>query len=223
MADRKAGRFEFNSFVLKWIAIVTMLIDHVGAVFFDDIVALRCVGRLAFPIFCFLLVEGFYHTRDVKKYAVRLFVFALLSEVPYDLCFHFELFYVSGQNIFFTLLTGLLMMALLEREHAPWKRICILLIASAAAQLLCFDYGCMGIAMIFCFYELRGSFSMKAAFVAVLNILSGPVQAFGALALIPIWFYNGERGPSMKYFFYFFYPLHLLLLFGILFSKVVLI
>ena len=77
-----------STFQLKWIAIITMLIDHIGAVLFPYELGYRIIGRIAFPIFCFLIVEGFSHTRDVRRYMVRLGIFALISELPYDLAFH---------------------------------------------------------------------------------------------------------------------------------------
>lgn len=111
---------------LKMIAIITMFIDHTAAVILERMlymqrfssqtaytvyIIMRLVGRLGFPIFCFLLIEGFCHTRNVKKYACRLFLFALLSEIPFDLGFRGSIFYRQYQNVFFTLLIGLIVLA----------------------------------------------------------------------------------------------------------------
>ena len=95
-----------NSFQLKCIAIVTMLIDHIGAIIFPTQMGFRIIGRFSFPIFCFLLVEGFHHTKDVKKYMIRLGIFALISEIPYDLAFRNVFLEFERQNVFFTLLLG---------------------------------------------------------------------------------------------------------------------
>ena len=95
-----------NSFQLKWIAVITMIIDHTGAVLFPDDMVFRYIGRIAFPIFCFLLVEGFFHTRDVRKYMLRLGLFALISEIPYDLAFRDTVLEFEHQNVFFALLLG---------------------------------------------------------------------------------------------------------------------
>lgn len=104
-----------SGYWLKVIAVISMLIDHTSAVILEQIPGLenpaflmRIIGRLAFPIYCFLLVEGFYHTRSRAKYAGRLFLFALISEVPFDLAFSRRMWDFSSNNVFFTLLFGLL-------------------------------------------------------------------------------------------------------------------
>ena len=95
-----------KTFLLKWIAIISMLIDHIGAVLFPWCEWMRIVGRLAFPIFAYLLVEGFVYTKDVKKYLVRLGLFALISEIPFDLAFFGTVFAPVHQNVFFELFCG---------------------------------------------------------------------------------------------------------------------
>ena len=114
---------------LKLIAIITMFIDHIGAVIVERMLyvtgntgsftyeqmqnldtILRSIGRIGFPLFCFLLVEGFLHTRNLGKYALRLLVFAVVSELPFNLAFAGQLFFAGYQNVFFTLLIGLITM-----------------------------------------------------------------------------------------------------------------
>ena len=99
--------FGLDGFVLKSIAMVAMLIDHMGAVLFPQYLGMRMIGRIAFPIYCFLLVEGAMHTSDIRKYELRLFLFALVSELPFDLAFQGTIDF-NHQNVFFTLLLGVI-------------------------------------------------------------------------------------------------------------------
>lgn len=182
-----------TSFILRLIAIVAMLLDHTAAVLVapnsDAYTLMRIVGRIAFPIFCFLIVEGFEHTRSVAKYTGRLAIFALLSEIPFDLAFHDSLLEVYyGQNVFFTLLLGLLAITAAGRG-VPWllKRIfqnteraedrwVQMLIASPAIALCCWlaslmktDYGWFGVLCICLFYLLREQRVLAMLAFALLN------------------------------------------------------
>lgn len=210
-------RFGLTGFTLKWIAILSMLIDHVQKVFFRHAAGIfvKIPGRLAFPIFCYLLVEGFHHTKDVRKYRGRLFLFALLSEVPFDLALYGKAFVPQSQNVFFTLFLGMWMMCILEKyKHAyDIYKIAIYLLIGGISIVLRTDYSFMGITMIFLFYWFRYEEAKRNIFIVILNISSGIPQCFGALALVPINLYNGARGLWMKYFFYLFYPGHLLILY----------
>lgn len=235
---------------LKMIAILSMLIDHTGAVLLERMLIQRgwyhamwqgeealtqfyqsnlglyalyfvmrqIIGRLAFPIFCFLLVEGFLHTRSVLKYACRLGIFAVISEVPFDLAFYGTPFFWGYQNIFFTLLIGLLVMIAfrciaekLQTRFVLKLPLYVLALAAGlvAADLLCTDYGARGVLSIMAIYIFRK--------VKWQQILAGCVtflwEITAPLAFIPIGFYNGKRGIKIKYFFYAFYPIHLFLLY----------
>ena len=145
---------------------------------------------------------------------IRLGGFALISEVPYDLAFHEKVVDPTQQNVFFTLLLGVVLMYVLERSRElPLKALEILMVMSAA-DLLRTDYGFKGILLIAVFYLLRENLWLKTVCAALWNFLwNGSIQGYGALAVIPIVMYNGERGRKMKYFFYVFYPAHLLVLF----------
>lgn len=213
VTDSKAG---LNSFQLKILAMASMLADHTGAILFPENIVWRCIGRLSFPIFCFLLVEGFFHTRNVYKYMVRLGIFALVSEIPYDLAFYGTVFKPDRQNIFFTLFIGLAVMCILELQGEWIIKILEIMLAMWLAEILHTDYGFRGVLLICWFYLLKDHLAVKLAGGALWNFLTNVgVQHYGAAAMIPIGLYNGKKGPGMKYFFYAFYPVHLLILYCI--------
>ena len=200
MEGTKAGELlrrasVFDSFSLKSIAILCMAVDHTGRILFPGEESWTCVGRLAFPIFAFLLTEGFFHTRDIYRYLVRLGIFAVLSEIPFDL-------FIS-----------VALMAVLERSREWPERILEIFIAMWAAEALGTDYGFRGVLLVLVFYVGRMRPFAGLALAGLWNFLwQSSVQRFGALAVIPIGLYNGKKGRSLKYFFYVFYPAHLLLL-----------
>lgn len=203
-----------NTFTLKMIAIVSMLIDHIGAVLFPQITIFRILGRIAFPIFAYTIVEGFVHTHDFKKYIIRLGIFALVSEIPFDLAFSGKVIEFGHQNVFFTLLLGIVMLALYVRARNVTEQLSIVAVTVLISRLLNVDYQGTAILMIFLFYYLRDKKLEKLFAVGILILLvSGKIQLFSLLAFIPIALYNGERGPKMKAFFYAFYPVHLLILY----------
>lgn len=209
-----------NVFILKALALITMFIDHFGAIFQHDILTYRIIGRLAFPIYCFLLVEGYFHTSNVKKYVERLFIFALISEIPFDLAFYNRIDFVH-QNIFFTLFLGLITIYILEnkKEKFNYNKTVIILSACIVAIILNVDYHAIGIIYILLFYYTRFFDKLKRfKFVSLgmfaVNFMSSWVQQFSLLALPFIYYYNGKLGTKNKFiqiFFYAAYPLHLLL------------
>lgn len=246
--DATKSKRGISGSTLKLIAIVTMLIDHIAAVILEKIIArsggfnnifiyafregntlgiiyifMRAIGRLAFPIFCFLLVEGFLHTRNVWKYAFRLAVFALISEIPFDLALQAKAFYFGYQNVLFTLLIGLMVLIgiknvseLMDKRNIVLSIIAQILIVAAgfvAAELLETDYSGFGVLTLVVMYLLRKNH--------VISILGGcmvlsffnffEIPAF--LDLIPVCLYNGKRGLKLKYIFYAFYPAHLFILY----------
>lgn len=167
MSDRGLSSFE-----LKWIAIFTMLTDHVGAVLFPEYRVLRGIGRISFPIFCFLLVEGFHYTHDRKRYFERLLLFAFLSEIPFDLAVFGKCFAPQHQNVFFTLALGILMMSFLEQKYELKSRAMILVIMILAVVLRT-DYSVEGLFIIYIFYMFRENRKMAAAFVASFEVFVG--------------------------------------------------
>lgn len=191
-----------DSFQLKCIAIVSMALDHTGAVLYPSQIWLRCLGRIAFPIFCFLIVEGFFHTHDVRRYMGRLGVFALISEIPYDLAFRGVPLEYAHQNVFFTLLIGIGMMVLLERNREWPVKAVILLLAMWLAVLIRSDYNFRGVLLIFVFYIFHESRWLAVTAGGFWNFLyQGVIQKYGVLSVLPLALYNGERGRKMKYFF----------------------
>nr|MDE7431211.1 conjugal transfer protein TraX [Lachnospiraceae bacterium] len=147
---------------LKLVALCTMTIDHIGAVLLPQYLILRIIGRIAFPIYCFLIVNGLFHTRDCKKYIGRLLLFALISEIFFDLAFFETIYEPEDQNVFFTLAIGLVMLYVIERIHnQPWIRIHFLKIVMELLVVIfcCFlayvlrtDYSFYGILMMYGFY-----------------------------------------------------------------------
>lgn len=279
---------------LKIIAIVTMLIDHTAAVLLGNNMIMRMIGRIAFPIFIFLLVEGAIHTRNKIKYALRLSLFALISEIPFDLAFSNEPFFFGYQNVFFTLAIGMFMIIafdLVEKQKIPnvlsklffaigifapagsalflfadsfaslkrnyeflsglshtkmyiilfvlvllltciylyivssrlgneslfasGSNLLFLCLAVIIAVLLKTDYSAMGILAIATMYRLRSKKTESFLFGCLVLILFQPFEIPALLGLLPVSRYNGKRGLKSKYFFYIFYPAHLLLLYGI--------
>ncbi len=229
---------------LKWIALVSMLLDHIAYLLAMHgvigghqsgghpaiYILLRALGRLAFPLFCFLLVEGFVHTRSRMRYLLRLLAFALVSEIPYDLAFRRTLFHVGRQNVLFTLALGLLAVwawqTQAEKNGKPgfslWRAAGACLAAGAAmaaAHFLRSDYGAYGVLLILAFYPTREEPWLRdlcAALVLAATVFLGDAWAlelFGLLALPLLHVYSGRRGRQSKWFFYAFYPGHLLLLY----------
>ena len=127
---------ELTSFQLKWIAIFSMAVDHTGALLFPEAMWMRGIGRLAFPIFAFLLTEGFFHTADLYRYLARLGVFALLSEIPYDLALSGTWWNPQRQNVFFTLFISLLLLLALERSSGWPERMLEVFLAMWFAEAL---------------------------------------------------------------------------------------
>ena len=211
---------KLNGLLLKSVALITMIIDHYGAIFQPTEMTFRMIGRLAFPIYCFLLVEGFIHTRNIKRYALRLLVFALISEIPFDYAFYRGLNW-GHQNIFFTLLIGLIAMYFIERKDVQESATPLIAVgAAAAATFLATDYSFIGIIYILVFYYTRNlptirRMSLAAGIIFLTNLVStGWIQQYSLLSLPILLTYNNKPGPKIKplqYSFYLAYPAHLAL------------
>lgn len=224
MEERKHRLKIFNSFHLKLIAVITMTIDHIGVVLMPQYGFLRIIGRIAFPIYCFMLVNGFFYTKNIRKYIGRMLIFAVISEPFFDWAIFGKIYVKSYQNIYFTLLTGLIMLECIEfiRKHQfnELKLISyvlegiIVILACGVAIFIRSDYEFYGILMIYWFYALRFNKVLMGLFEAYTNMeLIRGVQGFAVLALIPIYMYNGKKGYNKsKWLFYAYYPLHLLII-----------
>ena len=242
MDSSASKNFELTAAVLHIIAMTLMLMDHLWATLLPAREWLTCAGRVAFPIFAFMAVEGYFHTRSFKKYILRMLLFAVLSEIPFDLMYGGTWFYPVHQNVLWTFLLGLLGVWLMEQVRKKGKTwmyllVCVLVVpAGLVLGTLCMvDYYGVGVLTVFVFYFLHGRkwwcfLGQLAALywlnVEVLGGLMYPVQLFGMefelcqqglalLALIPIWLYHGRQGYHSKpfqYLCYAFYPVHMLLL-----------
>ncbi len=236
--------------VLKWLAVISMVLDHIGIVCIGPLLEslpdlslsslyygaengsgqqaflcwaafiLRAIGRLAFPIFCFLLTEGFRHTRNLKNYIGRMTLFALIAEIPFDLAIYGSFWYPESQNVFFTLLIGLFVLYGFQKIDQNCIGIDltfllkILVVSGGCAAAFCFktDYDIYGILFIALLFLLRDDRQKQVFF----GILMAMLEYTAVFAFIPIWFYNGKPGTRrFRYFFYWFYPVHLLVLWGI--------
>ena len=219
-----------SNFDLKLIAIITMTIDHIGVVFGTPFYnLLRAVGRLSFPIFAFLLTEGYVHTRSFSKYFLRLLVLAVISEIIYDYVFYERFIYLGANNIFFTLALGLFTLFLLDKSRCLVKKyfkdkidliiilpityLLIVVIMGLIAEFLSFSYGMLGILIISFFYLFKNNFLLMVISVSISTLILGePMQYFSLFSLILIYFYNKKLGKKCKMFFYLYYPLHILVL-----------
>lgn len=211
---------------LKLIAMISMVFDHIGDMFFPDIMWPRMIGRLAMPIFSFFIAEGFAHTRDRKKYLCRVGIFALISEIPFDLAFEGKLGF-AHQNImlsFFLAIVALMLFDWIRGEmDSKGKRLIVKTIlgvfAVAAIAILSLllraDYTVFAVIAVFLFYVLRQKHPLirtgvGVAFLALTRTI-GYYCATG-LSFLPLAMYNGKKGKGLKWLFYGFYPGHLLLL-----------
>ncbi len=249
MLNKRKG---ISGSTIKMIAIVTMLIDHIAAAVFDRVLIsqglleantsvetagqfmqehialytldsiMRMIGRISFPIFCFLLIEGFLHTHNLKKYIGRMLLFAVASEIPFDLAFMGKVCDWGYQNVFLTLVIGLLVLTGFQmiREKEEMHRIVMIILhvlilaaGMGAAFLIKSDYGAYGVLTVAVMYLLRKNRIWELlAGCTVLTVMSF-VEFSSFIVILPVHFYNGKKGWNMKYFFYFFYPVHLLILY----------
>lgn len=224
-----------NAFVLKIIACFTMFIDHVGYIVFDGHSSwFNYVGRLAFPIFAFQISEGYIHTHDVKKYLLRLILFAFISQIPF-LLFHSIINNELGLNVIFTLFLGLVAIIIYDKYN-KFVGVFSAIIFGIIAHFLNSDYSFYGVGITFLFYVFNKNKCLLAIsfiiatlmqysylilvyynygfeFLKNVFIICLPYFICTIFSIIIILCYNKKKGPSTKYFFYLFYPLHMILIY----------
>lgn len=215
-----------TSFALRLIAMLAMFADHAGLALFPRIGAFRCAGRLAFPLYCFLLVQGYLHTHDLRAYARRLTLLAILSEIPFDLLIFGRVSSLMEQNVLFSLLLGLCAVWSADCfEREPLKAALGVLLTFMASMLSRVSYGWLGIALCLWFYKLRKCRAMQALCILPIEavyclslLLSGVERSWvlvsfcAMLAAIPVYLYNGKpglRSKGVSFLFYAAYPLHI--------------
>lgn len=243
---KKIHNFGFiNTFTLKLIAIICMTIDHIGLCIgttykdgsyyltglmsFDTYSILRIIGRIAFPIFCYLIVEGLFYTKDVINYTIRLFVFALVSQIPFSLMTRRTPFdFSKNLNVYFTLFLGLITIAVIEYCKVQRKREIIntpifvvisfvtILCTTTFADTINTDYAGFGVIIIVIFYVFKDKplLTFLGLLIAIF-LMSNGTELYALIALIPIILHNHKKGPSAKYVFYTYYPAHMLILYFI--------
>lgn len=214
--------------MLKMIALVSMLVDHVGDMFFPEVMWMRMIGRLSMPLFSFCIAEGYAHTRNPQRYLLRMGMFALVSEIPFDLAFGGKIG-LDHQNIMFTFMLSIIAIMLFDKisgekntetDKYPVSRLILATLSVALIALLSLitkaDYTVFAVLGVFLFYVLRHKHhlvrcSIGVAFLAITRTVG--YYSTTCFSFIPLAMYNGRRGKGMKWLFYAFYPVHLLILY----------
>ena len=235
-------KVETTSMALHIMAMIFMLCDHLWGTIVPGNDWLTCVGRISFPIFAFLIVEGYFHTGNLKKYVCRLFLFAILSEIPFNLVMGSSVFYPFHQNVLWSFLISIGLIHWNEKARATSK-IWIQVLTAGLSILVGYFVGLVTFVdfyhagsltvLVFYFFRKRKWWCYIGQVVCLWYInaeilggftyefqLAGKTiffarQEFALLALIPIWLYHGKQGyhnKKLQYFYYLFYPVHLLVL-----------
>lgn len=228
-----------TSFHLKIIALITMFIDHIGYVIFPNHFWLRYIGRIAFPIYAFLISEGLKKTSNIKKYLINLLMLAVTSEIFYDLCFNKNISLFYKTNTVYTLFIASLSIYLYNKNYNNITKYLSLLLGLSISYILKTDYDILGVLLIFIFYFLHNkyqyliygiiwvnikylsniSYILKYIFnkniylpnIYVINSLG--LYLFTIVPFLIIMFYNNKKGKNLKYTFYVLYLLHLFILY----------
>lgn len=218
-----------TSFILKLIGVLTMLSDHIGDSIFGYFTIFNFIGRIAFPIFAFQSVQGYIHTKNLKKHILKLLIFACISQIPFML--FLSTFTKSfSLNVLFTFVLGLLAIFAYDKCKNKFLGFLIVILTSVIAHFIKVDYQAFGILLMFSFYIFKDKKILMTISTVILSfvhylpdIIKTPSLClhyllcwlFTIISIIFILFYNQKQGPKTKYFFYIFYPLHLLILYFI--------
>lgn len=243
----KKGQIRFSANVLKIIAMISMLIDHIGFMLirngklygYDDVLnnyvsvmptaknwvafyrLCRMIGRISFPIYAFLISEGFFRTNNLFKYIIRLTVLAIISEIPYDLMVSNTLFSFYSQNVLWTYVLALIMLAIIDRfRELPVLQFIIVAFTAFISYLLKTDYNYIGIILIAFYYATCMDKNMRSLGSGIITFLSSIKNNYGfaACSTFFIHFYDGTKGTfDFGRIFYIFYPLHMLILYAIVY------
>lgn len=235
-------KLDISSVWLHIFAMVFMLMDHMWATVFTNEQWMTQVGRLAYPIFAFMIVEGYSHTKSLKKYVLRLLCFAVITEIPFNLMVGNRVMYYVHQNVLWTFLISIGLMYLndLARKKDKWWLSLITMAGTVAlgyilGYITFVDYNAAGILTVLLFYFFRGRKwwcylgQLAGLYYINVELLQGlffEVEIFGhkmeivqqglaMLSLAFIWLYKGRQGKKSKvfqYFCYAFYPAHMLIL-----------
>lgn len=215
-----------SSFILKIIAVISMLFDHCGYIFFHKITFMNVIGKISFPIFAFQISEGYKYTKNLKRYLLRLFVFAIVSQIPFTLFLNCLGTTTFTLNIFFTLFLGLLSMAIYDKLKNKLLGLFIVLLLTIMSQITHCDYGWFGVTIIFLFYLFKNHKLLMNLSIILSIILKYSIAYIqyptmfniyfivsSCLSLLFINLYNHKKGRNIKYLLYILYPLHLLFLY----------
>jgi hypothetical protein len=239
LSSKKEGNlsFDLSSATLHIIAMTSMLIDHAMKTVIEGDSWVFVLGRLAFPIFAFMAAEGYFYTHDYRKYILRMFLFAVISEVPYDLMKSGTFYDMYDQDVLWTFLLALLCIRVIDyvkSKGKKWAYILTAIVVSVAGMLLgvvfMVDYSGIGVLTVLVFYLFHerkwwcmlvqllamfffnvvalGAFGPVYALSVFGNSLEIPLQGFAVLALIPIWLYHGRQGYHSKPFQYICYAFY---------------
>ncbi len=205
-----------SSFTLKILAIIFMTIDHVGILLFPTHKILRAIGRLAFPIFAFQIGVGFKHTHSKEKYILRMFLLTIISQYPFSL-FMSALKVGQSLNVAATFTLALLALYTIDKFKKSWIKYPLLITILCISAYVPMDYGLIGVLIVISLYFLDYSkvIALSSFFAIILLYCAINNSLFSLpalLAILPILLYNGKKGPNIKYLFYIFYPLHLLVI-----------